>query len=251
MCDLCEKVKANSEYTTYMEKMLDTDKKRIEFSKKMTAQFSFISAYSSIKYPTKLVYPFFEARTAYAVPQNYFQQIFVNGETLSPNFAHGSMRSVFFSGKRLMLLSKSVSHAEGEEFFNSFLLVHFEPNEYKYVYNGEEFTLSVDCEKTMTNLLNGKNDKVKVRFNFINRDVVNRIVSREKVVNSAHLKTVYEKYGALDRKMASVDMEGYAITVPHFSPHPYLLQLAEKLGYESGRQMQEKTMTDYFRKHLE
>jgi len=249
MCDICEKVKENKEYAQFMEKMLESDEKRLEATKKASTAFQYVFSFSSIEYPTKLVYPMFDARAAYAVPTNYFQQLFVNENALGMAFSHGSMRALFFSGKRLMLLSKSVAHAEGEEFFNSFVLVHFEPDEYKYVLKGEELTISADLQKTMKNLLTGKNEKVRVRFNFINQPVRNRIVSRERVVNSTQIKTIYDKYGTTNRKMASVDMQGYAITVPHFAPHPYMLQLAEKLGYANGREMQEKTI-EYFRKHL-
>jgi hypothetical protein len=249
MCELCDKVKASTEYSAFMAKMLEEDKKRIEFSKKMVEKFSFISLYSSIEYPATLIYPMFDARRAYAVPNNYFQQAFVDGEQLGCMFSHGAMRSLFFVGKRLMLFSKNVSHDEGEEFLGSFLLMHFEPNEYKFEINGNDINISADCEKAVKNLITGKNQKIKVSFNFSGQSVENRIVSRERVMTSTQLKTVYNKYSSLDSKMASVDMQGYAITVPHFAPHPYLLQLAEKLGYESGREMQEKAV-DYFKAHL-
>jgi hypothetical protein len=44
-------------------------------------------------------------------------------------------------------------------------------------------------------------------------------------------------------------MEGYAITVPHFSPHPYMIQLCKEFGYDEPRAMQEHVI-DYFRAHL-
>ena len=50
-------------------------------------------------------------------------------------------------------------------------------------------------------------------------------------------------------KSSSIDMEGYAITVPHFSPHPYLLQLHAQFGFGSNRDFQEHVI-DYFKEHL-
>ena len=89
----------------------------------------------------------------------------------------------------------------------------------------------------------------KIKFNFVNQSVKNRIVSKEQVVQSDRFKRVYARFGGARMKAASIDMEGYAITVPHFSPHPYLLQLHQQFGFESNRQMQERVI-DYFNEHL-
>jgi len=248
MCDICEKFEGNANYVSLIKKMHEADAKRLEHTKSVSSRFDFLSAYSTVKYPVSFVHPMFEARAAYAVPHNYFQSIFLNGEALGNKFAHGAMRSIFFSGKTLMVFSKNVSHIEGEEFFNSFLLLHLEPKEYSITMNNENITISADLEKTATNLLTGKTEKINVKFNFINQPVKNRIVSRERVLTSSQLRTVYDKYTALNQKMASVDMEGYAITVSHFSPHPYMLQLAKDVGYASGRELQEKSYT-YFSEH--
>ncbi len=222
MCEICERFEGNKNYVSLIEKMHAEDEKRLENTKRVSSQFDFLTAYSTVKYPISFIHPMFEARAAYAVPHNYFQQIFLNGQALGNAFAHGSMRSVFFSGKNLIVFSKNVSHTEGEEFFNSFLLLHLEPKEYKLTMKDEDITIAADVEKTATNLLTGKTEKIKVKFNFINQPVKNRIVSRERVLTSSQLRTVYAKYTALNQKMASVDMEGYAITVPHFSPLPYM-----------------------------
>lgn len=249
MCDICKRFEGNAKYVSLIEKMHESDQKRIENTKKFSSQFDFIYAYSTVKYPVRLIHPMFETRAAYAVPHNYFQPIFLNGTAAGITFAHGSMRSMFFSGKNLIVFSKNVSHNEGDEFFNSFLLLHLEPNEYKFNIKDEDIVISAELEKTATNLLTGKTEKINVKFNFMSQPVKNRIVSRERVLTSSQLKTVYDKYTALDKKMASVDMEGYAITVPHFSPHPYMLQLAEEAGYENGRELQEKSYM-YFLEHF-
>ena len=84
---------------------------------------------------------------------------------------------------------------------------------------------------------------------FVHQKVAGRIVSKEQVTQSARFREVYGKYGGAGYKAGSIDIEGYAITVPHFAPHPYLLQLHEQFGYESNRQFQEHVQ-DYFRAHL-
>jgi hypothetical protein len=48
---------------------------------------------------------------------------------------------------------------------------------------------------------------------------------------------------------ASADLEGYVVTVPHFSPHPYLLQAGAELGHPTNRHFQEHVI-DYLKEHL-
>ncbi|MFH1684913.1 MAG: hypothetical protein ABH983_01270 [Candidatus Micrarchaeota archaeon] len=117
--DLDQKISEVPEYTELLSKMFDEDKKRLEFTKKMAEEMKTLTrrVYSSMKWPTKLIHPMFEARTAYAVPNNYFQNIQVDGEKLGNSFAHGAMRSLFFVGKRLVLFSKGVYFKDGKEFF--------------------------------------------------------------------------------------------------------------------------------------
>ena len=113
----------------------------------------------------------------------------------------------------------------------------------------DKLIISADVTKPMKNLISGKVEKKQVSFNFVNQSVINRIVSKEQVVQSDRFKRVYKRFGGARMKAASIDMEGYAITVPHFSPHPYLLQLHEQFGFSSNREMQEHVI-EYFNAHL-
>jgi hypothetical protein len=252
MCDICEKAKGSDEYKVLLDKMLEDDKARLEFSREMVETIRPIARglLASVKWPVKLVFPMFEARAPMSVPQNYFQPIMIDGERLGNMFSHGSMRSLFFWGENLVVFSKSVNHREGKEFFTSFVLAHFAPGEFSTVVDGENVTIKVDMEKSFRNLLSGGLERRRIAFNFTNSEVRNRIVTKEQVMTSSQFKSVYGKYGGATLKSASIDMEGYAITVPHFSPHPYMLQLKERFGYESNRQFQENVMKDYFLKHL-
>lgn len=250
MCDICAKAKL-PEYEALVAGMLAEDVARLEASKAAAQSLRALtrSIYSSISWPVKLVYPMFEARAPYAVPNNYFQNLIVEGERLGNAFAHGAMRSVFFAGERLMVLSKSVNLYGSTEFFTSFILLHLEKKEYSVVRGMNEFRINADVEKPMMNLVTGKPEKKRISFSFVHQQVNGRIVSREQVVTSARFKNVYEKYGGAQLKSGSIDLEGYAVTVPHFSPHPYLLLLHEKFGYKSNREFQEH-VEDYFKAHL-
>lgn len=250
MCNVCERAKT-PEYGALIAKMLEEDEARLAYSKAMAAQFSPIarSVYSSISWPVKLAYPMFEARAAYAVPNNYFQNLTVDGERLGNAFAHGAMRSLFFAGGRLMLFSKAVSFRDAGEFFTSFILLHLERGEYESRVGEGEIRITAQVEKPMLNLITGRPERKEIAFSFVHQKVAGRIVSKEQVTQSARFREVYGKYGGAGYKAGSMDMEGYAITVPHFAPHPYLLQLHEMFGYESNRQFQEH-VEDYFRAHL-
>lgn len=251
MNGLDEKAKNMPQYAELMSKMLEEDKARMEFSKVAVKDLSAIGryCYSSMKWPVKLVHPMFEARAAFAVPNNYFQNLFLGEERLGNSFAHGAMRSVFFSGERLILFSKSVNFKQGREFFTTFILLHLEKNEYKHTIGADGIAISANIEKPMKNLITGKVENKKIIFNFVHKPVQGRMVSKEHAAGSSRFKGVYEKYGGADMKAASMDMEGYAVTVPHFSPHPYLLQLHKEFGFENNKEFQ-LHVKDYFEEHL-
>lgn len=251
MCQWCEKARKSVAYTNFLREMQKEDMQRIEATKEFAQQLETVELQvcSSMEYPFTFLQPMFEARAAYAVPHNYYQNLHVQGERAGVAFAHGSMRSMFFAGSRLVLFSKNVQHREGREFFTSFVLLHLESKEFSFVWKENDLTVRAQVEKPMKNLLTGKVEKKQIAFNFVHQNVQNRIVSREQVMQSSLLKNVYKNYMGVGKKMASVDIEGYAITVPHFAPHPYLLQTHAKFGFTGNRDMQEHVL-DYFRAHL-
>lgn len=251
MSDLDDKARGIAEYDTLLSRMLEEDKKRVEYSKELSKEIRMLSRnlYTSMEWPVKLIHPMFEARAAYAVPNNYFQNIMLDGERLGNSFAHGAMRSLMFVGDRLVVFSKSVNFREGREFCTSFLLLHLAKSEYTHTQDVREIRISADVEKPMKNMVTGKVEKKRVSFNFIHTSVEGRMVSKEQVMQSARFKKAYARFGGAQMKSASIDMEGYAITVPHFSPHPYLLQLSRQFGYEDNKQFQ-LHVADYFKEHV-
>lgn len=252
MCDFCAKAKNSSQYNELLAKMMEQDRSRLEYSKAAAGKLSVISrsVYSSMSWPVKLAYPMFEARAAYAVPNNYFQNIAVDEERLGNSFAHGAMRSVFFVGERMVVFSKGVNFMDGKEFFTSFLLLHLEKGEYEVKGGGPELRITASVEKPMMNLISGKTERKKIAFSFIHQGVQGRIVSKDQVASSARFKSVYDKYQGAQLKSGSMDMEGYAVTVPHFSPHPYLLQAKADFGFATNKEFQLK-VEDYFKAHLQ
>lgn len=255
MCDLCSRAKCGN-YEAMVSKMHQEDIARIEASKEMSAEFPSIagSIFTSMNWPVKLVYPMFEARAAFAVPNNYFQNIFIGEERLGNSFAHGAMRSLFFSGDRLVVFSKAINLHGMREFFTSFLLLHLERNEYdaKYVSatGGDEIRISAKIEKPLKNLVTGKVEKKTISFGFVHQSLLGKIVSKEQAAMSSRFKSVYDKHGGAQMRSTSMDLEGYAITVPHFAPHPYMLQLHKEFGFEESKIMQEH-VPDYFKAHLQ
>ncbi|MEM4360151.1 MAG: hypothetical protein QXT45_06445 [Candidatus Bilamarchaeaceae archaeon] len=250
MCILCKRAKESRSYNEIIKRMVEEDVARLEFTKKFASEMQFLNSkcYSSINWPVHLIYPMFEARMAYAIPNNYFQPVLLNGEKLGNMFSHGAMRSVFFVDERLILFSKTTNHRNGNEFFTSFLLLHLNNGEYRLKIDGESFFLSSEIKKPMKNLVTGAVEEKSVKFNLVHTSVKGRIITKEKVLTSAQFRNIYSKYGGAQARSASIDLEGYAITVPHFAPHPYLLRLKEEFGFSSNRQFQEHVI-DYFREH--
>ncbi|VVC03310.1 Uncharacterised protein [Candidatus Bilamarchaeum dharawalense] len=251
MCNFCEKAKDTPEYVQFIEKMLEEDRARMDFTKIMAQTLSPISrsVYASMNWPVKLIYPMFEARAAFAVPNNYFQNLTVDDERLGNSFGHGAMRSIFFAGEKLVVFSKATNFHDAKEFFTSFILLHLEKNEYTATMENGEIKITAQVEKPLLNLVTGKVEKKRIAFGFVNQNVESKIVSKEQATTSARFKNVYDKYSGAQLKSASIDMEGYAITVPHFSPHPYMIQLHDKFGFEENRELQIH-VEDYFKSHL-
>lgn len=252
MCNLCEKAKSDPSYISLMRKMRAEDEQRLENAKYFVNELPSLqrALYSSLNWPVTLCYPLFDARMAYSIPNNYYQQLLLDEERLGNNFSHGSTRSLFFSNDMLLLLSKAVNHKDGKEFFTSFVLAHFTKKEFTYKFENDNLLVSVDCEKAMKNLMSGQVEKKKIRFSFKHECVKNRIVTKEEAMSSSTIKMVYERFGGVHLILASADLVGYVVTVPHFCPHPYLLQLKETFGYASNREFQEHVL-DYFKVHLE
>lgn len=251
MCRICEIASSNPEYLSVLEKMVEDDQARLGQTRSFLDKFPSLSKnlYTSLKWPTKLSKPLFEARAAFAVPHNYFQPIILDGERMGNHFAHGATRSVFFSGSRLVLFSKTMGQEVGKQFISSFLFAHFEKNEYSVAFDGKDMKISVNVEKPLQNMITGKTEKKKIVFNFFHQNLEGRIISKEQAMQSSYVKKTFGSRGDVRSLFASADLEGYVVSVSHFSPHPFMLRMCKEFGYGSFRQFQEHAL-DYFVEHL-
>jgi hypothetical protein len=251
MCKICEIASLSSEYLALLEKMAGEDRLRFKATKEFVEKLPSLSRnlYTSLNWPTRLSVPLFEARAAFAVPHKYFQQLLLDGERMGNHFGHGATRSVFFSGKKLVLFSKTVGQEAGRPFFSSFLFTHFEPNEYSVAYDGKDMKIAVDAEKPLKNLITGKVETKKIHFNFFHQNLEGKILSKQQAMQSSYVKKILGKRGNVRTLFASADLEGYVVSVSHFSPHPFLLRMHQDFGYGSSRQFQEHVL-DYFKEHL-
>ena len=251
MCRICEAAATNPEYLNLLEKMMEEDVERLETTRKFLGQYPSLShnLYTSLKWPTKLTKPLFEARVAFAIPNNYFQHLLLDGERTGNHFAHGATRSIFFSGDKLVLFSKTVGQEVGHPFLSSFLFTHFEKNEYSVAYDGKDMKISVNVEKPLKNMISGEIEKRRITFNFFHQNLEGRIISKQQAIQSSYVKKVYGKHGNVNTLFASSDLEGYVVSVSHYSPHPFMLRMCKDFGFESFRNFQEHVL-DYFTEHL-
>ncbi len=251
MCKICDGAANNSEYLSLLNKSTEEDCLRLDTSRKFTDKYPSLAhnLYTSLKWPTKLSKPLFEARVAFAVPNNYFQHLHLDGERTGNHFAHGATRSIFFSGDNLVLFSKTIAQDAGRPFLSSFLFTHFNKKEYSVAYDGKDMKISVNIEKPLKNLITGKIERRRITFTFFHQGIEGRIISKEQAVQSSYVKKMYGKRGNVRTLFASADLEGYVVSVSHFAPHPFLLRLCKEFGFESFRGFQEHVM-DYFIEHL-
>ncbi|MEM4272468.1 MAG: hypothetical protein QXH30_02665 [Candidatus Bilamarchaeaceae archaeon] len=251
MCRICDAASASVSYLSMLEKMEKEDRERLEATKSFLGQFPSLSSnlYASSKWPAAISLPLFEARVAFAVPTNYFQPLLLDGEKSGNHFSHGSTRSVSFASGRLMLFSKTVSQEGGKPFLSSLLFTHFEKGEYSFAYDGQDLHISADIEKPLLNLISGKEEKKRIKFDFFHQSLEGRILSKEQAMQSSYVKRIFRVRGDPRALLASSDLEGYVISVNHFSPHPFMLQNCGDFGFSSFRQFQESVL-DYFIGHL-
>jgi len=208
MCKICEAAANNPEYHALLAKMMDEDQVRLEATKSFTDKYPSLShnLYTSLKWPTKLTKPLFEARAAFALPHNYFQRILLDGKRMGNQFAHGATRSMFFSGDDLVVFSKTVGQETGRPFLSSFLFTHFSPKEYNVAYDGKDMKISVNVVKPLKNLITGEVEKKQIAFNFFHQNLEGRIISKEQAVQSSYVKKLYGKRGNVRALFASADL---------------------------------------------
>ncbi|MEM3071281.1 MAG: hypothetical protein QXG33_01765 [Candidatus Anstonellales archaeon] len=191
---------------------------------------------SNLPFPIKVSYPLFEPRAPYTSSSNYFQPMYVDGQKQPIRFAGDSTRALSIYEGNLILLSKFVETKEGKEHFQSYFLIKFSPSEFNITKTQTSLTISANCKKILKNIITKEEEERTVSFAFVHKDISHAIINKKGGL-STKVKEVYEKkvYPLLN------DLENYLISVPHFNPHPYLLDCYSELGFKSRREMQIKS----------
>lgn len=254
MCQLCEKTVNLTNYQEIFEKTFEEDQKILENSRMKIEEMKGIANnfFTTVNFPFKVKVPLFEPRVGFCAPNNYFQNLFLNGEKLGNSFTNKSTRSIFFNSGRMILISKSLNVGGVGEFYTSYLVVNFEKGEYDLEVGEKQVKLSAKKRSKGKNLLNGEIKEFEIAFSFSHENLDGKFIQKSQVANSTLFSGVYgqKSNGAVNaaKKVASMDLEGYVITVPHFAPHPYLLKVKNELGIASNRAFQEQVV-NYFREH--
>ncbi|VVB66067.1 Uncharacterised protein [Candidatus Gugararchaeum adminiculabundum] len=260
MCDFCSKVSSASDYLAKINSWMDRDIKRMAVTARKIDEGNRILAdavFSSIEWPLEIDFPLFETRTAYAVPTNYYQNLFVDGTRQRGDWAHDFTRAIAFVDGNLLLFSKSVASGGGEEWLSSYHLVHFTKNEFKATIKPASVMIQVDnVKKSGINMATKESASHTYKFTFVHNKTDHAFVRKESLKESGKMEEIYGRSSSGapgapggELKIGMSDFEGYVLTVAHFAPHPYLLDEYKNLGYPSRMMFQNEAM-NYLQNHL-
>lgn len=231
---------------TYLKKINDyflRDMERLE----NTAYFSKIddafskNLFTSFPLPIKISFPLFEPRAPYATASSYFQPMLVDGEKQPIKFSGDSTRSISIHDGNLIVISKSVAKKEAKEYLQSYYLLKFSPKEFTVSKTPNSIQFRASCKKKVKNIITGQEEEKEFAFSFNHKDISHSIIDKKMGVSTK----VREVHGEKIAQVLTSDLENYLISVPHFNPHPYLLDCYAELGYPSRRDMQVKAW-EYF-----
>jgi len=230
-------------YLRLISEMLERDKKRLEYSKndpdtELYSSFDLDKLY-------KIDFPLFEPRTAFATPVRYFQDLYINNEKWPFVWRHDSTRAISIVNGELILLSKHTS--ADEKTFLFYLLIKFGIIKDKIETEKDEIgnaRISFSGDKEVIDLKTGEKKNINIQFNFLQKPF--HKTQKQRAKGTAMYKHTYRGGGVVQ---AASKFEDYIITVPHFSPHPYLLNEFEKLGFTKRSDMQ-KAVFDYLKEYL-
>ncbi|MFA5382492.1 MAG: hypothetical protein WC356_04945 [Candidatus Micrarchaeia archaeon] len=195
--------------------------------------------YSSELIPN-LTFPLFEPRTAFSTPVKYFQDLFINDEKWPFVWRHNSTRAIGFENEFCYLISKHIYPDETS--FSHYLFLKLNKKEIKITKNEDNsICLGFEGNKEVYNYKTKEKIYIKIQFNFIQKPFHKTQIQRAQ--NTALYKNTYRGGNIIQ---AASKFEDYIITVPHFSPHPYLLNEYEKLGFTKRSDMQ-KAVYDYLK----
>lgn len=233
-----DKIK-NTEYFSLIQKMQLKDKQLLEDSK--TNQDSVLFSFKD-EIP-KITYILIEPKTSFATPIKYFQDLYINNEKWPFIWRHGSTRALGFDQSNIYLLSKHL-YAD-EKYFSHYLFLRFDKHEIiKKIDESNSLQFSFNGKKEVYNLKTEILETIQIQFNFIQKPF--HKTQKQRAQNTTMYKNTYRGENI---SQAASKFEDYVVTVPHFSPHPYLLNEFKKLGFEKRSDMQ-KAVFDYLKEKI-
>jgi hypothetical protein len=232
-------------YTKNLQRLIESDREWLENTKKLSSDIDALKASCYGKIFSRNDVFLFEAKMPFARPLEYFQPIHLDGKRLSPRFSHGSTTALYFSEDGLYLLSKHVAFAQGMNFFAHYL--HFKLENPSLQILEKSIRISFSGSLKLENLVLGSFEEKTISFTFLHENIENRIVKKEDALASKKMEEVYGRHG---ESFASANIEGFTISVRHFSPHPFAFQAYKEFGYESYVDM-ENDVVNLFRKFKE
>ncbi|MGC9005600.1 MAG: hypothetical protein ACP5JC_03200 [Candidatus Micrarchaeia archaeon] len=232
-------------YTKNLEYLIEKDREWLENTKKLSSEMETLrtACYGEI-FSRNDVF-LFEAKMPFARPLEYFQPVHLDGKRLSPRFSHGSTTALYFSEHRLHFLSKYVISKEGVNFFSHYL--HFELPSPTMQVSEKSIRVSFSGVVKLENLVLGGVEEKTIAFTFIHENIENRIVKKQDALLSKKIEEVYGRHG---ETFVSANIEGFTISVRHFTPHPFAFQACKEFGYNSYVDM-ENDVVNLFRKFKE
>lgn len=249
MCQICERARASATYQDALSDWLGRSMGRVQRTQELAQENDALkqALWAGVSWPPTIKLPLFEARAAYAVPTNYYQNFFVDGERQGNDWAHDYTRAVAFYKESLFFISQRVKVKGGQDYFGHLVVLLLGPEEYSF--KAEEngsVLLSASLEKEVENLVTGEREMKKFSFHFTHKPAAHAMVSREQALSSGRMQEIY---GNIDKNtFADANLEGYLVTVPHFAPHPYLSAEYRSFGYGSRADFQAH-VDDYFKQH--
>lgn len=190
---------------------------------------------------------YLEPRVALPKPTRYYQAMRVDGKDLRMDWSSGSMQALGFKDGSVILLAKAVVKNMGEaERLSHYVLAKLRKDELKTTEASNVLTIAFKGHMDGIDIKSRKIEGHDIEFSFRHHNNENAIVPVAAVSASAI-------YGGKARVQSSTAIlsrfENYSITVPHFAPHPLLLQAHKELGFGSAMEMQ-KAVYKMLKQHL-
>ncbi|RLG17952.1 hypothetical protein DRN67_04705 [Candidatus Micrarchaeota archaeon] len=222
-----------SAYIEQMKKWAQRDAERLE---RMKNTGSGGPIFTNLGFPLQISFPLFEAKAPMSVPTKYYQALQIDGSPLRNDWAPDFCRSIAFLNDGLLLVSKAVARS-GVDTLLFYHAVKFKGNEYSFTaLGGGKFEVVVSNVKVKgMDLLRDAETVHNFDFTFKHSPTKGSKMSFASFkARSGVISNIYKRHGGMLR-----ESKGHVIAVPHFAPHPYLLNEYARFGYKGKSEFQD------------